>query len=127
MAEWNRSKNLCSKCNSQLYRITNSSTGELIAKHCKWCGERLPTPEEQERMEQHQREAQDGIVGERAREERMKQRLEFKDTFNPYMKRQSRTKWVKSGYRRRIKVKKLFILAGICFIITSLILLLGGW
>ena len=128
MAEWNRSRDLCNKCNSQLYRVTDS-TGQLIAKHCKWCGERLPTPEEQERMNRHQKEVQDGEVGQKAREEaqiRQLQRLEFNDQFSPYKNKTNKAKWVKSGYRKKLKVKRLFILAGVCFIITTLILLITG-
>ena len=125
MADWNRSKDLCSKCNSQLYRITDSSTGELISRHCKWCGERLPSPEEQERMQEDQRICLDGEVGDEAREIRMLQRLQFHESLSPY--RTGRSKWVRSGYRRRLKVKKFILLFAMAAVLTALILLLGGW
>ena len=119
MVERKKSKIIC-KCGENMEQIVKD--GQLIALDCK-CGLRLNSEAETERMREDQQICLDGKVGDEARQIRMIKRLEFNDAVSPY----HRTKWVKPGFRRRLKVKKFIILAGVCFIMTALILLLGGW
>jgi len=121
MASWTESDIVCN-CKERMHAVTDKN-GDLIAYHCKICGQRFTSEKEKERMRQRQLAVTDNEMG---KQERIRKRLQFNEAVSPY--RASRAKWVKRGFRRRLKIKKLVLLAGIAFVVTALILLLtGGW
>jgi len=118
--EWKLSNIIC-ECGQNMHQVANGDV--LLAYHCRACGRRLPSEAEKERMRRSQLKVTDNEMGKR---ERIEKRLQFNQAVSPY--RTGRCKWVKRGYRRRVKVKKLVLLAGVAFVLTALILLLtGGW